>query len=251
MAPPRKLIAGNWKMNGLKASGTALASELAALAKAQAPGCDLLVCPPAHLLCPVAAALSGSPIALGGQDCHAEQSGAHTGDISAAMLADAGCSHVIVGHSERRQDHGEGDALVKAKAAAALAAGLTPIVCVGETEAERTTGRALTVIETQVRGSLPAGGGGLPVVAYEPVWAIGTGKTATTGDVAEAHGHIRELLTEILGAEAGASVAILYGGSVKPANAAELLCVANVDGALVGGASLRADDFWAIGTSCS
>jgi len=250
MAPPRKLIAGNWKMNGLKASGTALAGELAALAKTRAPGCDLLVCPPAQLLLPVAEALAGSPVALGGQDCHAEASGAHTGDISAAMLADAGCGHVIVGHSERRQNHGEGDQLVKAKAEAALAAGLTPIVCVGETEAERGAGRALAVIETQVRGSLPAGAKGLPVIAYEPVWAIGTGKTATSDDVAEAHGHIRGLLTEILGAEAGASVAILYGGSVKPANAAELLRVANVDGALVGGASLKADDFWAIAASC-
>jgi len=250
MAQPRKLIAGNWKMNGLKASGIALAGELAARARAQAPGCDLLVCPPAHLLLPVAEALAGSPVALGGQDCHTAESGAHTGDISAAMLADAGCSHVIVGHSERRQDHGEGDTLVQAKAAAALAAGLTPIVCVGETEAERTAGRALAVIGAQVRGSLPAAGGTLPVIAYEPVWAIGTGKTATAADVAEAHGHIRGLLTEILGTEAGVSVAILYGGSVKPANAAELLRVADVDGALVGGASLKADDFWAIAASC-
>ncbi len=250
MAPPRKLIAGNWKMNGLKASGTALARELATRVRQRAPGCDLLVCPPAQLLFPVAEALAGSPIAFGGQDCHAKESGAHTGDISAAMLADAGCSHAIVGHSERRQEHGEGDALVKAKAEAALAAGLTPIVCVGETEAERTAGRALAVIETQVKGSLPGGGMGLPVIAYEPVWAIGTGKTATADDVAEAHGHIRGLLTEMLGAKSGSAIAILYGGSVKPANAAELLHVADVDGALVGGASLKADDFWAIAASC-
>jgi triosephosphate isomerase len=166
------------------------------------------------------------------------------------MLADAGCSHVIVGHSERRSDHGESDAEVRAKAAAAAAAGLVPIVCLGETEAERAAGRALAVIETQLRGSLPGGGGTGPVVAYEPVWAIGTGRTATAGDIAEAHGHIRALLREILGRAAGDSVRILYGGSVKPDNAAEILAVDDVDGALVGGASLKADDFWAIGASC-
>jgi triosephosphate isomerase len=248
---PRKLIAGNWKMNGLRSAGMDLARDLAARARSAAPNCDLLVCPPAQLLVPVAEALADSPVALGGQDCHAEPSGAHTGDIGAPMLADAGCSHVIVGHSERRANHGENDALVRAKAAAAAAAGLVPIVCVGETEAERAAGQALAVIETQVRGSLPEGGeSGPPVVAYEPVWAIGTGKTATVGDIAEAHGHIRGLLREILGQAAGDSVRILYGGSVKPDNAAEILAVEDVDGALVGGASLKADDFWAIAASC-
>ena len=244
---PRKLIAGNWKMNGLRGTGGELARDLAARARSAAPGCDLLVCPPAPLLIPVGEALAGSPVQLGAQDCHAEPSGAHTGDIAAPMLADAGCSHVIVGHSERRSDHGESDAEVRAKAAAAAAAGLVPIVCVGETESERTAGRALAVIESQVRGSLPQGSGaGPPVVAYEPVWAIGTGKTATAGDIAEAHGRIRDLLREILGRAAGDSVRILYGGSVKPANAAEILAIDGVDGALVGGASLQAADFWAI-----
>ena len=247
----RKLIAGNWKMNGLKGTGDELARDLAARARASAPDCDLLVCPPAQLLIPVGEALAGSPVQLGAQDCHAEPSGAHTGDIAAPMLADAGCSHVIVGHSERRSNHGEADGLVRAKAAAAVAVGLTPIVCVGETETERAAGRALAVIEGQIRGSLPEGGGSdLPVVAYEPVWAIGTGRTATQGDIAEAHGHIRALLKSIYGEDAGGAVRILYGGSVKPDNAAEILAVAEVDGALVGGASLKAEDFWAIAASC-
>jgi triosephosphate isomerase len=247
----RKLIAGNWKMNGLKGTGTALARDLAERARSSAPACDLLVCPPAQLLFPVGEALAGSPVQLGAQDCHGEPSGAHTGDISAPMLADAGCSHVIVGHSERRSHHGESDGQVRAKAAAAWAAGLLPIVCVGETEAERAAGRALAVIESQLRGSLAEGGGfGLPVVAYEPVWAIGTGKTATPGDIAEAHGHIRSLLTAVYGAVTGGAVRILYGGSVKSDNAAEILGGSEVDGALVGGASLKAEDFWTIATSC-
>ncbi len=247
----RKLIAGNWKMNGLKGTGGELARDLAARARAAAPDCDLLVCPPAQLLFPVGEALAGGPVRLGAQDCHAEPSGAHTGDIAAPMLADAGCSHVIVGHSERRSNHGETDGLVRAKAEAATAAGLTPIVCVGETEEERTAGRALAVIESQIRGSVPeAGGAEVPVVAYEPVWAIGTGRTATSGDIAQAHGHIRALLKSIYGEEAGGTVRILYGGSVKPDNAAEILAVAEVDGALVGGASLKAEDFWAIAASC-
>ena len=247
----RKLIAGNWKMNGLEGTGTELARDLAARARSAAPGCDLLVCPPAQLLFPVGEALAGSPVQLGAQDCHTEPSGAHTGDIAAPMLADAGCSHVIVGHSERRANHGEADDLVRNKATAAQAAGLTPIVCVGETETERAAGRALAVIESQVRGSLPAGGGpGVPVVAYEPVWAIGTGKTATPADIAEAHGHIRALLVSVLGDDTGRAIRILYGGSVKPDNAAEILAVAEVGGALVGGASLKTEDFWAIAASC-
>ncbi len=247
----RKLIAGNWKMNGLRHSAAVLAGALAERARAAGPlAWDPLICPPAILLGPVGAALHGSAVALGGQDCHPAQSGAHTGDISAEMLADAGCRYVIVGHSERRADHGEGDAEVRVKAEAAAAAGLVPIVCVGETAAQRGAGEALRVIEAQVTGSLPrAMVGADMVIAYEPVWAIGTGQTATPADVAQVHGHIRGLLARLLGgAGAAGAVRILYGGSVKPANAAELLAVADVDGALVGGASLDAEDFWAIGT---
>ena len=247
-----KLIAGNWKMNGLRQSGGVLAEALAERARGAGPlGWDPLVCPPAPLLGPVGAALQGSAVALGGQDCHPAPSGAHTGDVSAEMLADAGCRYVIVGHSERRADHGEDDALVRAKAEAAATAGLVPIVCVGETAAQRGAGEALAVIEAQVTGSLPrAMDGADMVIAYEPVWAIGTGQTATPADVAEVHGHIRGLLARLLGgAGAAKAVRILYGGSVKPENAAELLAVADVDGALVGGASLNAEDFWAIGAS--
>ena len=255
----RKLIAGNWKMNGLRDPGVALARELATRAGAAGPlGYDLLVCPPAPLLVPVGEALRGSAIGLGGQDCHSERAGAHTGDISAEMLVDAGCSHVLVGHSERRAEHGEGDATVRAKAEAAQAAGLIPIVCVGESAEERTAGRALAVIERQVSHSLPrvepsgprAGEPSGLVIAYEPVWAIGSGRTATPADVAEAHAHIRALLAGLLGAAAADAHRILYGGSVKPDNAAELLAVAGVDGALVGGASLDAEHFWAIGAAC-
>ncbi len=259
----RKLIAGNWKMNGLRGPGVALAGALATRAGAAGLlGYDLLVCPPAPLLVPVGEALHGSAIGLGGQDCHSERAGAHTGDISAEMLADAGCGYVLVGHSERRAEHGEGDATVRAKAEAAQAAGLIPIVCVGESAEERTAGRALAVIERQVSHSLPRPGepsdrsllgagetSGL-VIAYEPVWAIGTGRTATPADVAEAHAHIRALLADLLGAAAAGALRILYGGSVKPDNAAELLSVAGVDGALVGGASLDAEHFWAIGAAC-
>jgi len=244
----RQLIAGNWKMNGLFGPGSALAKDLAARASAGTPpGAELLVCPPAPLLFPLAEILNGSGIALGGQDCHAAAKGAHTGDISAEMLANAGCTYVIVGHSERRADHGESDAEVKAKAEAASAAGLTPIVCVGETGDQRRAGETLKVIEAQVRGSVPAdlGAAGL-VIAYEPVWAIGSGLTAEPSDVEAVHGHIRSLLTVMFGPQAGAQIRILYGGSVKPANAAELMAVPDVDGALVGGASLSAEDFWAI-----
>ncbi len=244
----RQLIAGNWKMNGLLGPGSVLAGELAARASAGTPpGVELLVCPPTPLLYPLAVILKDSGIALGGQDCHAADGGAHTGDVSAAMLADAGCTYAIVGHSERRADHGDSDAEVKAKAEAALGAGLTPIVCVGETGEQRRAGETLSVIEAQVRGSVPddIGAGGL-VVAYEPVWAIGSGLTAKSSDVQEVHGHIRGLLKALFGPESGAAIRILYGGSVKPANAAELLAVPDVDGALVGGASLSAEDFWAI-----
>jgi len=243
---PRMLIAGNWKMNGLSADGTALARDLAERYRgAGGPGFDLLVCPPATLIAPVGHVLGDSGVMLGGQDCHAEPKGAHTGDISAEMLADLGCGHVIVGHSERRQDHAEGDATVKAKAGAAHRAGLTAIVCIGETEEERDAGKALAVCASQLAGSLPEGATATnTVIAYEPVWAIGTGRTPTVGDVAEMHAHIRRELEGRISDPA--VVRLLYGGSVKPGNAAELLGVDHVNGALVGGASLKADDFWAI-----
>ncbi len=240
----RGLIAGNWKMNGRKAEGLALARKLTERASASAPSAELLVCPPATLLALVAEALAGSGVALGGQDCHPEPSGAHTGDISAEMLADFGCRYVIVGHSERRSDHGESDALVRRKAEAALRAGLVAIVCVGETETERMRGEASAIVERQLKGSLPdAAGAETVVIAYEPVWAIGTGRSATVQDVAEMHAHIRR----VLGGN-GAGMRILYGGSVKAANAADLLALADVDGALVGGASLKLEEFWSIAT---
>ncbi len=250
MAARRTLIAGNWKMNGLKADGLALASDLAGRLKGAGPApFDLLVCPPFPLLFPVAEAVSDSPLLLGAQDCSPKRQGAHTGDVSAAMLVDAGCGYVIVGHSERRQDHGEGDALIAAKAAAAHMEGLTAIVCVGETEAQRDAGEADAVVARQLAGSLPDGATAAnTVIAYEPVWAIGTGKTATPADVAAMHAHIRAELAKRL-ADAGA-MRILYGGSVKPSNAEELLALEDVDGALVGGASLKADDFWSIAASC-
>ncbi len=242
----RGLIAGNWKMNSRKADGLALARKLAERAAASAPSAELLICPPATLLALVAEAVAGSRVELGGQDCHPEPSGAHTGDISAEMLADLGCRYVIVGHSERRADHGESDALVRRKAEAALRAGLMPIICVGETEPERMRGVATAIIERQLNGSLPdAAGPETAVIAYEPVWAIGTGRSATAEDVAEMHAHIRRVL-----AGKGAAMRILYGGSVKASNAADLLALADVDGALVGGASLKLDEFWAIATCC-
>jgi triosephosphate isomerase len=242
---PRPLVAGNWKMNGLKSA----LGEIEAMAGAyDAPlraKIDLLVCPPATLVAAGAAA-AGGRIAIGGQDCHAKANGAHTGDTSAEMLADAGASHVIVGHSERRTDHAESDSVVKAKAEAALRAGLIAIVCVGETEAERKGGKTLEVVGRQIEGSLPARATAANlVVAYEPVWAIGTGLTPTPADVADVHNFIRKALAGRLGGE-GAGVRILYGGSVKPSNAAELMAVENVDGALVGGASLTAKDFMGI-----
>lgn len=246
MTTRRKLIAGNWKMNGSIAMSQSLLGDLTARAAAAGTlACDAAVCPPFPLLGPAAGLLAGSAIALGGQDCAPKASGAHTGDVAAEMLADIGCAYAIVGHSERRADHGETDAVVTAKAAAAHRAGLTAIICVGETEAERVAGQALAVVSGQLAGSIPADATAEnTVIAYEPVWAIGTGKTATPADVAEMHAHIRgELAGKI--ADAG-KVRILYGGSVKANNAAELLAVADVDGALVGGASLTADDFWAI-----
>ena len=242
----RPLVAGNWKMNGLKASLGEIAAIRAGVERGESGVAELAVCPPATLIAHAATALAAGPVSLGAQDCHHQISGAFTGDVSAEMLKDAGCAYVIVGHSERRAMHRETDAEVKAKAAAALRAGLVAIVCVGETRAERDAGEALAVVSGQVRGSLPQGA--TPenlVVAYEPVWAIGTGLTPTADDVAEMHKTIRLLLGELLGA-AGAKVRILYGGSVKPSNAKELLGLLNVDGALVGGASLKAVDFLAI-----
>lgn len=245
----RPLIAGNWKMNGLKAS----LNELVAIGQGAGDiwrKADLLICPPATLVFSAAAAAIGSKVAIGGQDCHPKASGAHTGDISAEMLADAGATAVIVGHSERRTDHHESDELVRLKAQAAWRAGLVAIVCVGETREERDGGRTLDVIGSQLAGSLPDGvTASNTVVAYEPVWAIGTGLTPTTEDVEEVHGLIRAKLQERFSGEGG-KIRILYGGSVKPSNAAELMAVANVDGALVGGASLKAADFLAIAAGC-
>ncbi len=239
----RKLAAGNWKMHGLAAD--LAEAEAVALAHPQ-PGCEVLICPPATLVARAAGRLAGGPVAVGGQDCHAAEKGAHTGDVSAAMLADAGATHVIVGHSERRADHGESDADVAAKAAAVQAAGLVAIICLGETEAQRDAGETLAVVGAQLAGSLPEGAtAGNTVVAYEPVWAIGTGRTPTLEQIAEVHGALRARLREALPAEAD-GVRLLYGGSVKPGNAAEIFAVADVDGALVGGASLKAADFGAI-----
>lgn len=249
MAGPRPLIAGNWKMNGLVADGTERARRLATLAKeAGETPFDLLVCPPATLIGRVIDAVGDAPVAVGGQDCHAEPKGAHTGDVSPEMLADIGCRWVIVGHSERRQNHHEEDPLIWSKAVAARRAGLGAIVCVGETEAERDRGMALDVVRKQIIGCLPdAAAAADTVVAYEPVWAIGTGRTPTPADIAEVHGLIRELVSTRV--RDGAMLRILYGGSVKGANAAEILAIENVDGALVGGASLDADEFWSIARS--
>jgi triosephosphate isomerase len=236
----RKLAAGNWKMNGTAES----LSQARALAEAHpAPGVDLLLCPPATLLSRMSQALDGGPVALGGQDCHPAQSGAHTGDISAEQLRDAGASHVILGHSERRADHGETDALVRAKAEAAHRAGLIAIICLGETLAQREAGETLAVVAAQLAGSVPDGTtGGNTVIAYEPVWAIGTGLVPTLPQIAEVHAALRADLVARFG-PGGAALRLLYGGSVKPGNAAEIFAVPEVDGALVGGASLKAEDF--------
>ncbi len=242
----RPLIAGNWKMHGLRGSAGELEKIIAGARKL--PEVEMVICPPATLIMSFAATAFGSPITVGGQDCHAEAVGAFTGDISAEMLKDAGATAVIVGHSERRRYHGESDAVVQAKANAAFRAGLIAIVCVGETRAEREAGRALAVVGSQIEGSLPEGAGDF-VVAYEPVWAIGTGLTPTPGDVAAMHHFIRERL-ESRYSESGQGVRILYGGSVKPTNARELLAVKNVDGALVGGASLVAEEFLKIASAC-
>jgi triosephosphate isomerase (TIM) len=245
MADRKKLIAGNWKMNGLRADGTALAGELARRARAMVGGlaCNLLVCPPATLLSAVREVLADSGVGLGGQDCHAEQQGAYTGDISAEMLVDAGCTYVTLGHSERRQQHGETNADVRLKIRAAERAGLVAILCVGETLPQREAGNAVEVVARQLAGSLPEGVAlDQLVVAYEPVWAIGSGRSATLDDIERMHRAIRDRLSS--------ATHILYGGSVNPSNAAAILASAEVDGALVGGASLNADDFWTIARCC-
>jgi triosephosphate isomerase len=242
MAERKQLVAGNWKMNGGRADGIALAREIAARAK-EPHACDLLVCPPATLLVAVCEVFAGSDVRLGGQDCHAAASGAFTGSISAEMLRDAGCSHVIVGHSERRHGCGESEADIQAKALAAWRAGLTAIVCVGETLVEREAEIALAVVASQLAGSVPDGA--TPdelVIAYEPVWAIGSGLTPTQSDIVEMHKAIRLHIPS--------GTRILYGGSVNPKNAAGILALPEVDGALVGGASLKAADFWAIAQAC-
>jgi triosephosphate isomerase (TIM) len=242
----RPLVAGNWKMNGSNESLRELHLVKDAFLNGLDTETNVLLCLPATLIGRGSDIAKSSTVKIGGQDCHAKDSGAHTGDISALMLKDAGASHVIVGHSERRTDHAETNETVCAKAEAAWRAGLVAIICIGEVEAERKAGTTLAVLSTQLAGSLPQGvTAENTVIAYEPVWAIGTGLTPTAADVAEAHGHIRVEVAKRF-AEHGAQVRLLYGGSVKPSNAVELLSIANVDGALVGGASLKAADFLGI-----
>lgn len=248
MTAARPLVAGNWKMNGLSLSLDE-ARAVSAAVDAQPPACRVALCPPATLVARMADLLNGTGVEVGGQDCRAEETGAYTGDVSAEMLADAGAALVILGHSERRAGYGETDALVAAKAEAALRAGLEPIVCVGETLQQREAGETLAVVTGQVKGSLPAALAGKAfAVAYEPVWAIGTGLTPTLEQIEEVHVAIRATLVEVFG-EVGKVPPILYGGSVKPSNAAEILKAREVGGALVGGASLKAADFLGIVTA--
>lgn len=245
----RPLIAGNWKMNGLTGSTAEFEAMLAGSGSVAAQA-DLLVCPPATLVGAFVAKARGGKVAVGAQDCHPKASGAHTGDLSAEMFGDLGAVAIIVGHSERRADHGESDTLVRQKAEAAWRAGLTAIVCIGETREQRDAGQTLDLCGSQLKGSLPDGSTAANlVVAYEPVWAIGTGLTPTVKDVEEVHAFVRGQLTERF-KDQGNKIRILYGGSVKPSNAAELMAVANVNGALVGGASLKAVDFLAIAAGC-
>jgi len=242
----RPLVAGNWKMNGTGESLDELRTIVNRPNSAIGEKIDALICVPATLVFRAAQSVAGEALAIGGQDCHFKKSGAHTGDIAADMLLDAGATHVIVGHSERRTDHGETDAIVHAKAKAGWEAGLNVIICIGETEAQRRAGSTLDIIASQLAHSVPDGAkASATIIAYEPVWAIGTGLTPTPEDVSEVHGSIRDALAKRFGAE-GQRMRILYGGSVKPSNAVELLGIENVDGALVGGASLKAADFLAI-----
>ena len=240
-------------MNGLKADGLALAGALAENLKAVAdPAFDMLVCPPFTLIGSVGETIAGSALALGAQDCHPAEKGAHTADISATMLSDLGCRFVIVGHSERRTDHGETDEEVKAKASAAQAAGLTAIICIGETEGEHDAGKTFDVVKSQLSGSLPeASSSANTVIAYEPVWAIGTGRIPSTDNVQEVHAMVRADLSDVLGEDEAYGIRILYGGSMKPENAQDLLGLPDVDGGLIGSASLKAEDFWAIAKSCA
>jgi len=251
MSARRVLIAGNWKMNGLAADAKALATGLANKLKAAGDvGFEMLVCPSAILIPIVAQAIAGSDMQLGGQDNHANAKGAHTGDTAAVQLKDAGCGYAIVGHSERRTDHAETDAVVKAKAAAAQANGLVAVVCIGETEAQRDAEQTLAVNGAQIAGSVPDGSTAAnTVIAYEPVWAIGTGRTPTSAEVQDVHAFIRAELAKKIGQEEADKTRILYGGSMNPGNAKELLALADVDGGLIGGASLKVDDFWAVAQS--
>lgn len=245
--PRKKLIAGNWKMNCLIEDGTSLAKAVAQQTKAEKFNCDFLICPPYTLIGFIKKCLRGTKIALGAQDVHFAEKGAHTGDISPLMLKDLGCTHVIIGHSERRVDHKETNELINKKAVAAHSTDLTTVICIGETEAERDAGKTIKVCQDQIFGSVPEDSTAKnTVIAYEPIWAIGTGKTPTAVDVQEVHAAIRKALAKKLGKSVANKMRILYGGSVKPANAAELLSLPDVDGALIGGASLKADDFIAI-----
>lgn len=248
MSKRRPLVAGNWKMNGQLSSAKEIKALVKLLASAKTkPKCDVLLCPPATLISPFKAHVTGARVALGGQDCHAEIEGAHTGDISAEMLKNAGARYVIVGHSERRADHGETSKQVAAKARAAYRAGLIAIICVGETAAERKQGATMKIVNAQIKASLPAEANAKnTLIAYEPVWAIGTGLTPSADDVAKVHLGIRKQLQKRLGDSEAQKMRVLYGGSVKATNAKDLMGFANVDGALVGGASLKAKDFWGI-----
>ena len=249
----KKLIAGNWKMNGLLADGVELAKEIAAeVKKIGKPECEFLVCPPATLLTSVKKALRGAKVALGAQDCHWENKGAHTGDISPAMIKEIGCSYVILGHSERRAYYHETPEILKEKVLLALANGLTPIFCIGEVLEEREAGKHFDVVKAQVEESLfnlSAEDFGKIILAYEPVWAIGTGKTATADQAQEIHAFIRKTIADKYGKEVAENTSILYGGSCKPSNAAELFAKPDVDGGLIGGAALKADSFMGIITA--
>lgn len=249
----KPLVAGNWKMNGLRSSDTEIQMIKDASGRDNlTESVDMMICPPATLIREFSILAENSGLLIGAQDCHTGEFGAHTGDISAAMLHDAGAVAVIVGHSERRTDHGESNELVREKGVAACNAGLISIVCIGESEDERKSGKTLDVIGQQLKNSLPADSGSKQtIIAYEPIWAIGTGLTPTTSDIEEVHSSIRETLVELVGSDQAAEFRLLYGGSVKPANAKELMSINNVNGALVGGASLKANDFLGIVSACS
>lgn len=242
----RGLIAGNWKMNGLQAALSEIEAVIAGIGD-MSVSADILICPPATLISDAARRSAGSDLNIGGQTCHANASGAHTGDLSAAMLAEAGATYVIVGHSERRADHGETDAMVKAQADAVLSAGLKPIICIGETREEREAGKTADIILGQLRNSTPeAASGANFAIAYEPVWAIGTGLVPEMSDIQTAHAALRDCLADMKGEDAAAATPLLYGGSMKPGNAADILALNDVNGGLIGGASLKATDFLAI-----